>query len=197
MSTTLTQPDANLPHPNAFGYFYQIALEYYVSGRAALICRNTLITGNLLHHAVEMLLKGQISKTTPLKDLKDRQKFGHKLRNLWVAFKNLLPAEDLTEFDPMIDELEKFERIRYPDEILANGACIGLRFGRGKPITNRTPEQTEPEYQMGIGDVDALFARLFPLCRLNPKAYFCSLSQSGREMLNEGNTESKDWLLEH
>ena len=111
-----------------------------------------------------------------------------------MAFKGLFPTEDLTEFDAMIDELEKFEKIRYPDEILAHGACIGLGLGKGKPFTSMTPRQTEPEYQMGVGDVDAFFARLFPLCRLNPKAYFSFLSSQGRQVLTEGNAESKDWL---
>ena len=182
------------PHPRAFRHFYKIALEYYVSARAALLCHNSLITGNLLHHAVEMLLKGQVSKTVPLEELKNRKKFGHKLPKLWMAFKGLFPTEDLTEFDTMIDELEKFEKIRYPDKMLAYGACIGLGFGRGKPVTSMTPGRTEPEYQMGVGDVDAFFARLFPLCRLNPKAYFSFLSSQGRQVLTEGNAESKDWL---
>jgi hypothetical protein len=182
------------PHPSAFTHFYKIALEYYVSGRAALLCRNTLITGNLLHHAVEMLLKGHVSKTIPLEDLKNPNKFGHKLPKLWTAFKGQFLTEDLTEFDTMLDELEKFERIRYPDEILADGACIGLGFGRGKPVTNMIPARTEPVYQMGIGDVDAFFARLFPLCGLNPKAYLSFLTSQGRQVLTEGNAESKDWL---
>lgn len=182
------------PHLGAFEHFYKIALKYYVIGRAALCCGNTFITGNLLHHAVEMLLKGQVSKTIPLEDLKNRKRFGHKLPKLWTAFKGLFPTEDLTEFDMMIDELEKFEKIRYPDEILAHGACIGLGFDRGKPVTNRTPGRTEPEYQMGVGDVDAFFARLFPLCRLNPKAYLSFLSSQGRQVLAERNAESKDWL---
>jgi hypothetical protein len=181
-------------HPGAYKHFYKLALEYYVSGRAAVLCGNTRITGNLLHHAVEMLLKGHLSKTTPLKDLKSRQKFGHNLPKLWTAFKGLFPADDLTEFDTMIDELEKFEEIRYPDEILAHGVRIGLGFGRGKPITRTTPGRPEPVYQMGLGDVDAFFAQLFPLCRLNPRADFMFLSPGGREVLIEGNAESKNWL---
>ena len=141
-----------------------------------------------------MLLKGQLSRTIPLKELADRQKFCHSLPKLWTAFNGLFPTDDLTEFDTMIHELEKFEEIRYPDKILARGACIGLGFGRGKPVTNMTPGRTAPEYQMGVGDVDAFFARLFPLCRINPKAYLSILSSQGRQVLTEGNAESKDWL---
>ena len=182
------------PHPGAFEHFYKIALEYYIGGRAALLRGNRLTTGNFFHHAVEMLLKGQLSKTIPLEDLKNPRKFGHKLPKLWIAFKGLFPTDNLTEFDTMIDELEKFEKIRYPDEMLAHGAGIGLGFGRGKPITSTTPGRTEPLYQTGMGDVDAFFARLFPLSRLNPKAYFGFLSPQGRQLLTEGNGEAKSWL---
>ena len=182
------------PHPSAFERFYKIALEYYVSGRAALLCGNSLITGNLLHNAVEMLLKGQLSKTIPLEDLKNPRKFGHRLPKLWTAFKGLFPTEELTEFNTMVYELEKFEDIRYPDELLDYGASIGLGYGRGNPVSSMTLGRTEPEYQIGVGDVDAFFARLFPLCRLNPKAYFSFLSPEGRRVLSEFNAESRDWL---
>ena len=177
----------------AFKYFYAIALEYYVSGRAALFCGSTFITGNLLHHAVEMLLKGQLSKTIPLAELKDRDKFGHRLPQLWTALKVLFATEDLTGFDAMIAELEEFEKIRYPDEILDRGAFIGIGYGRGKPVTN-IAGRTAPQFQIGVGDVDAFFARLFPLCRLNPKAYLSFLSSRGQQVLTEGNPESQDWL---
>lgn len=174
-------------------YFYKIALEYYVSGRAARLCGNNLVIGNLLHHAVEMLLKGQLSKIITLEDLKNPDRFGHQLRPLWLAFKALAPA-DLTKFDSMITELDKFEKIRYPDKILSRGASIGLGFGRGKPVTKMTSGRKEPKYQVGIGDVDAFFGRLFPLCGINPPAYLSYLSPFGREVLTERNAESKDWL---
>ena len=185
--------DTAQPNPRAFRQFYAIALEYYVSGRAALLCGNTRIPGNLLHHAVEMLLKGQLSKTIPLDDLKRSKKFGHKLPLLWTTFKNLFPKHDLTEFDTIIDSVQKFEKIRYPDAILSEGAFIGIGFCRGNPVS-MTPRSTEPEYQIGVGDVDAFFRRLFPLCGLNPKAYFNSLSSQGRQVLTERNAESLDWL---
>jgi hypothetical protein len=111
-----------------------------------------------------------------------------------VEFKRLFPAEDLTEFDAMIGELDRFETIRYPDAILAYGASIGIGFGRGKPVTVNTPGRSEPEYQIGVGDVDAFFARLFPLCGLNSQAYLTFLSPFGRKVLNEANAESKGWL---
>jgi hypothetical protein len=186
MSTSQPAP----PLPSGPFDFYRFALEYYVSGRASLLCRNSFVTCNLLHHAVEMLLKGQLSKTIPLAELKNR--FYHRLLDLWPSFKALFPTTDLTEFDGMITELEKFEEIRYPDKIiLGHGVHIGLGPGRGVPVTIGGKP---PEYWMGVGDVDAFFARLFPLCGINPPAYLGYLSPLGRQVLTEGNAESKDWL---
>jgi hypothetical protein len=182
------------PHPDAYQQFYQTALEYYVAARAALFCRCTLVPGNLFHHAVEMLLKGQLSKTIPLKDLKNPKKFGHKLPLLWATFKNLFPTEDLSEFEQMIAELEEFESIRYPDKILKQGAQIGIGWGRGFSIGNTL--RNEHKYQVGMGDVDAFFGRLFPLCRINPKAYFPFLASSaeGLAAITTENAACKDWL---
>ena len=49
---------------------------------------------------------------------------------------------------------------------------------------------------MGVGDIDAFFGRLFPLCRMNPKAYlgFFGSSPQGREALTKDNAACKDWL---
>jgi hypothetical protein len=170
-------------------HFYMIAMEYYVSGRAALKCGNALITGNLLHHAVEMLLKGYLSKSIPMQELKRR--FGHKLLDLWNAFKSLFSGEDLSEFDSMITDLERFEEIRYPDSLLQSGGSIGLGWGRGKPV--ETSSRPVPQYQVGLGDVDAFVARLVSLCALNPHTYVTSLSEEGWQMLTVNNSESRIW----
>jgi hypothetical protein len=70
------------PHPTAYENFFKAALEYYVDGRASAFCGCFLTTGNLLHHAVEMMLKGQLSRTISL-DLADKKKFSHSLPKCW------------------------------------------------------------------------------------------------------------------
>jgi hypothetical protein len=180
--------------PRTPEYFYKFALDYYITGRAAVLCRNDFVTGNLFHHAVEMLLKGQLSKTIPLGELKSPKKFGHDLQKLWTAFKTHFSSKNLAEFDAMIAELNKFENIRYPDEILAHGVCLSPSFGRNKPLINQDPSVRVPEYQMAVGDIDAFFAKLFPLCGLNPKTYLGHISSLGRQVLCEGNVEATNWL---
>jgi len=143
-----------------------------------------------------MLLNGQLSITISMGDLTTPKKFGHGFPALWATFKGLFPAENLSEFDQMIDELERFESIRYPDEILRRGASIAIGRGRGRPITASTPGRTEPAYQIGMGDVDAFFGRLFPLCGMNPQAYFglSALCPEGRDAITKENDAYKNWL---
>src|SRR5262249_52873380 len=119
------------PDPNAPEYFVKIALEYYVNGRAAGLAGCLFTTGNLFHHAVEMILKGKLSQTVPLRDLSDRKKFHHSLAKCWEAFKALFPTENLAEFDPMIAELDKFENIRYPEKLYTHGAARNLSLESG------------------------------------------------------------------
>jgi hypothetical protein len=182
------------PHPSAYEYFFKSALEYYVNGRAACLSGCLFTTGNLLHHAVEMMLKGELSRTIPLDDLKDKKKFGHRLPKCWRAFKGLFPTEDLTEFDPMVRELHKFEEIRYPDNLLAKGASISLGFGRGRMMQKMKTARRVPVYQMGIGDVDAFFAHAIKLCHMIPEPYFSFLTEHGREMLTKYNDHANGWL---
>lgn len=178
--------------PEIHTHFYRLAMEYYISARAANQCGVISVTGNLLHHAVEMLLKGQLSKTVALEELKSGKKYAHKLPSIWTEFKALFPTEDLTEFDNAVSDLDRFDLIRYPDR-LKLGAMIGIGMGRGRPEKGLDPQsQTIPQYQVGIGDIDALFDRIFPLCRMNPKAYMF-VTDRGADALDEHNHFSSKW----
>ena len=54
------------------------------------------VTGNLLHHAIEMYLKGALSKTKSLSELKQ---FWHNLPDIWAAFKVQANNNALDRFD--------------------------------------------------------------------------------------------------
>jgi len=181
-------------YSTAYLIFFKMALEYYVNGRASALCGCLFTTGNLLHHAVEMMLKGELSRTVSLEDLKDSKKYGHSLPKCWNAFKSLFPTENLTEFESMILHLDQFETIRYPDKILSKGAMIGIGFNKGRVVQRTIIGRPVPEYQLGIGDVDAFFARAMRLCHMNPEAYFIFLTDQGREILMKNNDYANDWL---
>ena len=70
------------------------------------------MVGNLLHHAVEMYLKGGLSKTKTLGELK---KFSHNLPGAWAKFKAQFKDPALVQFDGVVTALHTFEELRYPD----------------------------------------------------------------------------------
>jgi hypothetical protein len=64
--------------------FFRLGLHYYIAGRFATLAGLFPMAGNLLHHAVEMFLKGALVRLVGLKPLR---KVGHDLNGLWDMFK--------------------------------------------------------------------------------------------------------------
>jgi hypothetical protein len=197
MSTAPPQPDAREEFRKAAlrELFLKVGLEYYVAGRAALSCGSFYIPGNLFHHGIEMLLKAQLLATIPIADLRHPRRFGHDLQPLWSEFKELFPAFNLSEFDRLIDGLNRFEDIRYPDGI-ENSATIGFSWGAEQtiPAFTTTPAAAQA-YRLGVADVDAFLGRFIRLCHLNPKIYFgfATSTQEGRNALTKDNAACEDW----
>jgi hypothetical protein len=80
------------------------------------------VCGNLYHHALEMFLKAGLSRRHSLKSLASKKNSGHKLIDIWNAFKADFPSPELLRFDTTIADIDDFEEIRYPDKIFKNGA---------------------------------------------------------------------------
>jgi HEPN domain-containing protein len=74
------------------------AIDYYAGGRYAVFAGLNPAAGNLLHHAVEMCLKGALAKKGKSPD--DLKKLRHGLPKIWKEFKAQYP-EDLGSFDPI------------------------------------------------------------------------------------------------
>ena len=55
---------------DAIHQFFVAGSQYYVAGRFAVFGWLNPVAGNLLHHAIEMYLKGGLSKTKSLKGLR-------------------------------------------------------------------------------------------------------------------------------
>src|SRR5207253_10827 len=103
--------------------YCRLGAEYYLSGRFAFLASHVpmTVTGNLFHHAVEMLLKGYLSTTS---NEEERKKLGHRLKQIWRKFKQDVGDPQLDRFDSMIAELDKFEDIRYPETPLKSGMAV-------------------------------------------------------------------------
>ena len=180
-------------NPDAWLHLFGLGLDYYIAGRAAAMAGLAPVAGNLLHHAVEMLVKADLSKTIPLVELKARR-FGHGLPALWTAFKPNHPAENLSVFDSLIDDLHRFERIRYPDAIMTEGAAIAIGWGTMKPWAKAVVGPRIPEYFLHINEVDSLVARLFLVCSANPKAFWGTLNSEATRFLEHQNPVLAEWL---
>src|SRR5947209_8389499 len=82
-------------------HFYRIALQYYAAGRFAALTALTPVCGNIIHYAVEMMLKGRLTYTLTLQQMASNP-YRHNLPRIWQAFKELFPAENLARFDQFI-----------------------------------------------------------------------------------------------
>ena len=160
--------------------FMQRGVQYYVAARYSA-WSGLWVCGNLYHHALEMFLKSGLSQKRSLPELK---KFQHKLVNIWNAFKADFPAA-LSQFDETITELADFEEIRYPDEVLKNGAQIIIDYHRqGQPERSVRPE---PEYRLDFYELDRLIGAIMEAGNVNPAFYLSGLKPEVREMLGRDN----------
>jgi hypothetical protein len=147
--------------------FFTTAGQYYVVGRFAAFAGFIPITGNLLHHAVEMFLKGGLSKNGL--SLVDLKKMSHNLPNIWTKFKTTFNDPALDQFDDAICSLHRFEDIRYPDLIVAKGMIATINITRQPPLLNSS--RPEPKYELCVQDIDALVGQLFATASANPAAF--------------------------
>ena len=92
--------------------YLTIAIQYYVAGRSASLAGFIPVAGNLFHHAIEMLLKCFLLRYYSASQLKGR--FGHDLKKLWRAFKEVANDPTLAKFDGHVSAMNKFEDLRYP-----------------------------------------------------------------------------------
>jgi hypothetical protein len=168
--------------------FFSNALDYYICGRFAALAGLAPVVGNLHHHAVEMYLKGGLSKTKTLAELK---RLSHNLPGVWGEFKAQFKDPALNQFDGVVSALHAFEELRYPDSVLAKGMSCSICIKRpsssvGAIATAGAP----PHYDLCLEDVDKLVATIFLVVSVNSKFFTGRLNQAAKRWLNEENAES-------
>jgi len=172
-------------------HFYKLGLHYYASGRFAFFSAMIPVAGNLLHHAVEMVLKGRLTHSLSLVRLK--RKYSHDLCKTWRRFKKCFATCDLSGDDNLVTGLHEFETLRYPDDLLEHGAHIGFTLqANPQPIHSAIPGQ--PVYQLSLADVDSFMDRLFTLCSISVATYAQGLMERGKQMLIQQNASASSWF---
>jgi hypothetical protein len=160
--------------------FFKAAGQYYVAGRYSAFAGFIPVTGNLFHHAIEMFLKGGLSKTGM--SLADLKKLNHDLPDIWATFKDVCNGPNLNRFDPVITSLHRFEEIRYPDLIVQKGLTASIDI-----LSQAGVNQPKATYELCVQDIDELVAQIFTTASANPWAFL-----SGRFYKQE----AKQFLVE-
>jgi hypothetical protein len=161
-------------------HFLDLGVQYYVAARAAMLAGLVPVCGNIYHHAIEALLKSRLSQKYS-RDTLSKKPFGHNLPTLWSEFKNEFPGAAFAQHDRTVTNLDKFERLRYPDDVLQHGAEIVIGGFVGSSSAGR------PRYELDPPEIDALVADIFQICSKNPTFFTGKLNAYGKDALTRGN----------
>jgi hypothetical protein len=167
--------------------FFSAATQYYVSGRYAVLAGLVPVAGNLLHHAIEMYLKGGLSKAMTLDQLKVLR---HNLPKVWASFKAQAQDPTLNNFDALMSSLSAFEELRYPDSILARGMAVTIGVNR-LPDFGSAPTSAvlAPKYELYLEEIDALVNKIFEIVSVNQAFFLNGLNCKARDYLEEANAQ--------
>jgi hypothetical protein len=164
--------------------FFRLGMHYYVAGRFAALAGLFPMAGNLLHHAIEMFLKGALVRLVGLDALRD---IGHDLNKLWDAFKAHFPSSEAASFDKPIVEMHRFERLRYPDIVIREGMEATFAVLRSQPVETSGPGASPPRYSLVLEDFDALAKLLFQKAGVNPQFHLQRLRADAMDFLSREN----------
>jgi hypothetical protein len=172
----------------AWNEFGRRGIDYYVAGRfSALPGRSLVVSGNLLHHAIEMFLKGALCK----KQSHSRQQIrsmGHNLKKAWKAFKETCPDPRLNALDSAVRDLNKFEDLRYPDKLMSSG-MVGMFILKREHVKDMNVTHGKgpalPRYAYIMEDVDELVKLIFEVGGMDPR--FFPVSPDALTILNQDN----------
>lgn len=169
--------------------FFNFGTQYYIAGRFAVFAQLMPVAANLLHHAIEMYLKGCLVGTLTLDQMKKKE-FGHELVKLWRRFKSNTGDPTLDRFDEVVSNLQEFARIRYPDLIIAKGLICSIGFGATASCV--ASERPEPQFYLDIDAIDSLARTLFNNVPFNPTAFVMTFAPLGVEYFFKMNVAFQD-----
>jgi hypothetical protein len=149
------------------------ALEYFNVGRYAVHGR-LLIAANLLHHAVELLLKANHARGDGLEKIRKygrRDVYGHSLAAAWQEFKRRIGDPTLDPFDRMVAELDKWEDIRYPEKLLESGVIASIALVDQPAALVDGVVGAIPVYTLAMPEIDRLVKLLVEHSGINPEGF--------------------------
>jgi hypothetical protein len=146
--------------------FFETGSQYYIAGRYAVFAWLKPVGGNILHHAIEQLLKGALSETIPLDQMK--KTFGRDLPTIWSAFKEQANDPMLAQFDQVISTLHVFEELRYMTSVEANSTSCTFYIRKADREADRksssslgTTGLAERQYSLCLEEIDKLVGAIY------------------------------------
>jgi hypothetical protein len=165
--------------------FFDLATQYYVVARFSAFAGLLLVCGNLFHHAIEMYLKGYLVSKLTLAELKA---LGHRLQEIWNHCKTEIADAELDNFDQVISDLDKFESIRYPDQILSQGMITLINVKKQhRSAQSAIPKRPEPVHEIVVEEIDSLVKVIFQKSSINPEFFTNALKPEAKTYLNKEN----------
>ena len=168
--------------------FMIVGAQYFATARHVALQFVMPVSGTLYHHAIEMFLKGCLIPSLSVPSLKA---LGHDLNALWAAWKATLQGSGLTRFDHVVAELDRFERIRYPDRIVDERSAIGISLGGPGPDLVDSMAPSAPKYKLNVKELDDLVIELFRASSTPLAPYFGGLPDPLRTSLPSVFTEER------
>lgn len=167
--------------------YFQMGTQYYAAGRFAVFGRLIPVCGNLLHHAIEMYLKGFLCTKLSEKELRDIK---HDLVRAWRRFRDEVKDTSLDRFDEVMSELNHFERLRYPEKMLREGAQMFIGPGSVAPAQLGSGSKNVPTYRLSLGLIDELVGYLFRVSSMNPPGFSSAFGDDAQAYLRRENVFS-------
>jgi hypothetical protein len=183
-SATLDEIEACLTRieSNADYHFFDLGMQYYAAGRYGVFVWLHPVAANLLHHAVEMCLKGGLAKWG--KGLVELRQLGHSLPEIWKEFKAHADEASLDRLDEAMQALNAFEDLRYPNSVLEGGmqSTFNIRKSDVMPVSSAAASHPKA-YDLCLEEVDEILGAVFKAAGINPEFY-----------ANKAHRESKPYL---
>jgi hypothetical protein len=167
-------------------------MQFYAVGRYTVFAGVNLLAGNILHHAIEMILKGALvsrvaaSVNGTQKDLQDLASVNCRLEDLWAEFKKGLLAQDVARYDRAIRELSRFEDLRGPHKGTIQGRLCSISAAKGPAISDKSWGRPEPTYDLSLEEIDDLANAILGAAGASPLC-FTSASKPAKPHLSDVN----------
>jgi HEPN domain-containing protein len=174
--------------------FTRRGFEYYIAARFCFLSRFGDIAGILVHHAVEMFLKGGLSK---FKNYKEIKKNGHCLTKLWLEYLELSGKnekdESVMEITNQVSSIDSFENLRYPDFELIEGTIKTFEINPSTSIRILDEDQYTNKFTLNLYAIDSLIIGLLESIVINPLFFIVRYEKYDLNYLYDKNAYAIKW----